>query len=943
MAISPLNWAFCVVPIWLFLLGTMPFPMRLIVSLLLLQVSFASSAQVTAAQQKALNSYIDYANQSAKEVAAVVKSIIDYYPSIHNKTSWTPRYSCPVQLEDYYLNTAMSQTKTLNATLATALSGRLSDLRAAAEIIDRVCKSLDTYHKLEDYRQDNFAKAELLISELQLHVGDYRKKQNLLQMELESAFKKLNSSASLNAYHKADAMMRSQVAKEKLFLDSWTFNLKEEVHTGWATEKLQQSILETDDQLSALQTFKPVLKYPASSMWTSFQSSLSSVLSAKRAGLDEYNFEAKKSDKHSNDVYLGLINYVNGTLVSDYNTFLQYAAQDNYYGLKLINFVPAFEIKANADVVEVSVKKFRDIPRTPVSVQPVKTPIPKNIYQALSNYITYINETWSQTRRLQGILGSFNSTASYYKTVDNYDKRAGMSFNYKDFQLPLSQFQKVTADSKVLPPPVAKSLNDQAEVLLNILKEMDDLSASIEIQTKERLYEKDRLKKVYEILERQKVLFDIWDERKETLYQDVRRVYDSYAPSNPTSSWYVSGKALRTLTDLDHEAVFKAKEFYKSDPGITISTEKIDENLREVISKEYDNMKGIEKIGRSNGLCPYTPYEDLPTTSKSLSEALKKIKPSNASRYQHPYYSVIYHYNDIVDDHNKFCSLSKDVLLLQTVKQPELFFVQYPDDKNEKPIVSEHKQEPPIVDKPPVAEKTVTKATTVSQSDNDAKQSQQPPVRIVETTKVVHDTVYIERRDTVYIAQPGENLRSMEGYATNNMILLLDVSGSMNSPEKLPLLKKSVLDLLSMMRQEDKVSIITFSGKPKVLLEATSFKEEKKIRNAINSLTSSGKTDGNAGVKLAYKIADANYIRGGNNRIILATDGEFGLSDESRDLIEKFSNQDIFLSVFNFGKGAGSSKALERLAGFGKGNYRYISKQNVELQLIGEAKAKRAK
>ena len=138
-------------------------------------------------------------------------------------------------------------------------------------------------------------------------------------------------------------------------------------------------------------------------------------------------------------------------------------------------------------------------------------------------------------------------------------------------------------------------------------------------------------------------------------------------------------------------------------------------------------MKGIEKIGRSNGLCPYTPYEDLPASSKSLSDALKKVKPSNASRYQHPYYSVIYHYNDIVDDHNKFCTLSKDVLLLQTVKQPELFFVQYPDDKNEKPVVSEHKQEPTVVEKPPVAEKTVTTATTVSQSDKDVKQSQEPP------------------------------------------------------------------------------------------------------------------------------------------------------------------------------------------------------------------------
>ena len=112
-----------------------------------------------------------------------------------------------------------------------------------------------------------------------------------------------------------------------------------------------------------------------------------------------------------------------------------------------------------------------------------------------------------------------------------------------------------------------------------------------------------------------------------------------------------------------------------------------------------------------------------------------------------------------------------------------------------------------------------------------------------------------------------------------------------------------MLDLLSMMRQEDKVSIIAFSGKPKTLLTATSFKEEQKIKDAINDLKSSGKTDGNAGVKLAYKVADENYIRGGNNRIILATDGEFGLSDETRQLIEKFSKRGYFSVGLQFWKG----------------------------------------
>jgi Mg-chelatase subunit ChlD len=924
--------------------------MRVFLVLFLIHIAGISIGQITSAQQKALNSYVDYANQSAEEVSAVVKSIIAYYPTIHQKSSWgSPRYVCPVQLEDYYLNTAMGLGKTLTATVSTPINTKLKELRDAAEKIDSKCKALDTYHKLEDYKQDNFAKAEALINELQILLGDYKKKQHALQAELEAGYKKLTSGVTENAYHKADRLMRTQIAKEKSFLDSWSFNLKEDVHTDWSVEKLQQSILETDVQLKALQQFKPVLQYPASSMWTGFQSSLGSVLEVKRAGLDEYNYDAKKSDKHSNDVYLGLINYFNGTLVSDYNAFLQYASENKYYGLKLIHYVPAFEIRTQSNEVKVDVKKFTDIPRTPISVNAQKTPIPKSVYETLSNYIDYINETWSQTRRLQGILGSFNSTATYYKKLETYNRVGGMSFDYKDFQLPLSQYQKIVADSKTLPPAISKSLNDQAEVILNILKEMDDLSASLEIETKEKRYEKDHLKRVYEILERQKVLFDIWDERKEFLYEDVRKVFEAYVPLNATNSWYVSGKALQRLTDLDHEGVFKAKAFYKNNGTLPISTEKIDENLREVISKEFDNMKGIQKIGRNNGLCPYTPYEDLPLTSKSLSEALTKIKPSNASRYQHPYYTVVYHYNDIVDDYNKFCELSKEVLHLKTVKQPELFSVDYPDAKEQVTANLEKNQEPAKPEKVIEAKtekvgevKPVVSKETTPQPETKVIQPQDK-VRIVEKTKVLHDTVFIEKRDTVYLSEPGEDLRSMEGYATNNMILLLDVSGSMNSSEKLPLLKKSVLDLLSMMRQEDQVSIIAFSSKPKALLEAASFKEEAKIKKAINELKPFGKTDGNAGVKLAYKIADENYIRGGNNRIILATDGEFGLNEESRQLIEKFSKEDIFLSIFNFGKGAGASKALERLADLGKGNYEYISRGNVDLKLIREAKAKKKK
>lgn len=907
--------------------------------LLLLFVSTSSLAQmITSAQQKALNSFVDYANQSADETAAVVQSIIDYYPKIHQKSSWgPPRYTCPVQLEDYYYTTALGQTKGLSATISNNLTSKIKELRSAAENIDAKCKALDTYHKLEDYKQDNFAKAELLIAELQLLLGEYKKAQSALQQELESSYKKLNAAATASAYHKADDMMRAEVARERSVLDLWTFNVKEEVHTGWPVEKFEQGILETDNHLKALQNFKPVLKYPASSMWGSFQGSLASVLTTKRSGLDEYNYEAKKSDKHSNDVYMGLINYFNGTLVSDYNTFQQFADRDGYFGLKSIKYFPLFEIRTQTKMVEVTVKPYKDIPHTPVPATPQRIALSKPLYEVLSNYIDYINETYRQTRYMQMVLRSFNSTAMYYKGLESFEKRGAMSFDYKDFQLPLSHYQKTIADSKALAPAIAKSLNEQTEVILNILKEMNDLGALLEIEAKEKRYERDHLKKVYEILERQKVLLEAWDEKKETLYQDVRRVFDSYPIAQPTSSWYLSGKALLGLTDLDHEGLFGAKAYYKGTSPGPVATEKIDEGLRNVIAKEYDNMKGIEKLGRYNGLCPYTPYEDLPVTSKSLSEQLKKLKPSTSTSSRHPYETLVYHYNDIVDDYNKFCELSQDVLHLQTVKQPELFEVKYPTPKDK----AAQEAVKPVV----IAEATQLPPTKTSVQQDPVKEN--PPVQreatIKPENKVQHDTIYIEKRDTVYLTEPGENLRSMEGYATNNMILLLDVSGSMNTPEKLPLLKTSVLDLLSMMRLEDEVSIISFSEKPKALLTATSFKEETKIKKAINDLKSSGKTDGNAGLKLAYRVADENYIRGGNNRIILATDGEFALSDETRQLIEKFSKEDIFLSIFNFGKGAGASKALERLAQLGKGNYQYISKENVELQLIREAKAKKKK
>ena len=144
-----------------------------LLSIIMLLVAPALGQVITQAQQKALNAYVDYANQSAEEVTAVVKSIMNYYPEVHREKRFSaPRYVCPIQLEDYYLKTARDLSKSIPPKYAVSLTARLNALREASEQIDAKCKELDTYHKLEDYKQDNFEKANQIIVALQDLVGE---------------------------------------------------------------------------------------------------------------------------------------------------------------------------------------------------------------------------------------------------------------------------------------------------------------------------------------------------------------------------------------------------------------------------------------------------------------------------------------------------------------------------------------------------------------------------------------------------------------------------------------------------------------------------------------------------------------------------------------------------------------------------------------------------
>ncbi len=164
-----------------------------------------------------------------------------------------------------------------------------------------------------------------------------------------------------------------------------------------------------------------------------------------------------------------------------------------------------------------------------------------------------------------------------------------------------------------------------------------------------------------------------------------------------------------------------------------------------------------------------------------------------------------------------------------------------------------------------------------------------------------------------------------------NLVFLIDVSGSMYSADKLPLVQKSFGMLTEQLNKNDRVSIVTYASGDAVLLEGCAGNEGSRIRETIESLTAGGSTAGAAGIKTAYEIAKKYYIDGGNNRVILATDGDLnvGISSEAdlKKLVEKQRKKGVFLSVLGFGTGNIKDNKMETLADSGNGNYSYIDSE----------------
>jgi Ca-activated chloride channel homolog len=183
----------------------------------------------------------------------------------------------------------------------------------------------------------------------------------------------------------------------------------------------------------------------------------------------------------------------------------------------------------------------------------------------------------------------------------------------------------------------------------------------------------------------------------------------------------------------------------------------------------------------------------------------------------------------------------------------------------------------------------------------------------------------------IRIGMKGKTIPQTE-LPNSNYVFLIDVSGSMNSPDKLGVLKSGFKTMTDNLRPQDRIAIVTYAGSAEILLESTPASEKTKIKNAIGKLGAYGSTAGAEGIKSAYKIAKENFISGGNNRVILGSDGDFNVGISSTDsliaMIEDMRDTGIYLTVLGVGEGNLNDEMMEQIANKGNGNYEYIDNAN---------------
>ncbi|MEM6628109.1 MAG: VWA domain-containing protein [Bacteroidota bacterium] len=507
--------------------------------------------------------------------------------------------------------------------------------------------------------------------------------------------------------------------------------------------------------------------------------------------------------------------------------------------------------------------------------------LPKEL-DALNACIEYVNETVFLTRWLQQGLVAYNMHANYYNGVDfeNYAKNGNLSISTNNFEVPTKLFRETEAKLKHLPNSNREALADGLAELQTTLIEMQVLRESLTSYLEKQLYREDNLELSQTILSEFEGLYQKMDKQVLKIYTLTLTCYADFQYKVAPSWQRVYNSTLENF-QASQKVLSEVKyHYFHPEDSNTVNLRGLVENLQETLEVHGDPL-----------------VASIPSKRKELSSSLEKALEAGQRLYskvsdlrvellddQLTFVRITYHSNQSTVFYNKFVKSSgQDWLLFP--QQPFLFkYIQPTSNRLDLPDPSNL----PLKSDLPISE------------------------------------------------------ISLDAFAPSHLVFLLDISKSMRDEDKLPLLRRSLLNVLPILRPVDTVTLVTFAGKAEVILSPTSLNSQEQIIASLDKLLPEGSTDLGQGLRLAYRMANDHFIQNGNNRIILATDGLFTIDAKMLKMVQHYSKADIRLSVFNYGQRDGdkSTSKLKKLTQKGRGNYTAISPSNADMNLLKELMSK---
>ncbi len=873
----------------------------IIILFVILSIGSGYSQRLSFRHQKSINSYYTAINQYVGQMEWMLKCLTEYYGDadrFKKKKSWgNLRCKCASSQKMIYYMKAKAGSKSLPTTIAKSLNPMLDSLNSTYNAVVEKNRELEIYIRLEDHKNDNLKQSDELLTKIEELYRQFNRQQKQFDRIVQRIYSKQSQKGTpLQAYKQ----MAETMEKAENLLDLWQYNMDSNTPTQSLPYTEIVTYVNYLDSLSTAPDYSAQLSGQIKYNYKNLRLRLTNdVVKSLRYVLKKHTYKNRKTDGESNWAYSTLGNYYNNMMVGWLNRLVPLVQQAGYACAMSAKYSPVFRLRSQPKLYSLISAPYELMKIPVIHPQAKSTDISKATVKALNNYIEFVNREVKIHSHIYRNLTAFNHSMNTF--LASAERKYGPSYSYysaSDF--PYDKFHKALYNSKFIPQESQTALNNRLQTILNITAEREALELELAKYSKKKKYKEDNFEKGKEILKRFEQILNDYELHINALLTDLKKVYEAYKINDATNNWRISGEALTELTDNSFHVLQEVKTVCKDSSSIKPNTRIVHKLVRKVISNQYSNMNGIYKLGRNNGHCPYTPYEDLPESAEHLADnadavdSLLHDKKRRRYKKRNDFYKDhVYVYNSMVDDLNKFAwlalgeteigrrEISKPVFLLYRMRQP-LYF-----DYKEIQVTSQP-QKPHVTSSTPESEE-------------------------------------------------------MKGYAYNNLVLLLDVSSSMKAPEKFPLLKESFLELLKILRNQDEVAIVSYSGKAQIVMKPISCSLKDSIASIINSMKTGGGTDARKGLKLAYKSASRNFIENGNNRIILATDGQFKLSDKDYRLVEKYAEQGIHLTLFYFGTESKELPSLKRLTNTGNGNYVLINKGNMILKLKEEVKAIKVK